>query len=152
MTENICGTDCGQCTMKEACKGCLNTNGHPFGGNCMVAACCQAQGYRKCADCASAVCSCKTRLMEEINDLGIEDMPQVKALFCLSGALINLAYPIPGGQTVKLWRDEDVYLGTQLPKGDSGRYYGLSANEEYLLVSEYGENGEDPRIVLFKKR
>ena len=37
---------------------------------------------------------------------------------------------------MELWRDEDVYLGTQLPKGDGGRYYGLSANEEYQPVAE----------------
>ena len=152
MRENICGADCGQCAMKEACKGCLNTNGHPFGGNCVVAACCRERGYGKCAQCAAPVCDCKARLMEEFNALGIKDMPPVTELYSLSGAFINLAYPLPGGQAVKFWRDEDVYLGAQLPKGNSGRCYGLAASAEYLMVSEYGENGSEPELVLFKRR
>ena len=58
---------------------------------------------------------------------------------------------LPGGQSVKFRDDRNIYLGTQLPKG-SGRYYGLTADDAYLLVCEYGENGAEPRVVVFKRR
>jgi hypothetical protein len=32
------------------------------------------------------------------------------------------------------------------------RCYGLTADENYLLVCEYGENGKDPEIVVFRRR
>ena len=148
--ETICGVDCGQCPMHETCKGCKATQGHPFGGDCVAAECCQGRGYGKCAECAA--CAARAQLMEEVNGLGISDIPPVTELFTLIGAYINLEYPLPGGQTVKFWKDENVYFGAQLPKGDSGRCYGLIADAHHLLISEYGENLADPQIVLFKKR
>ncbi len=36
---SICGADCSNCGMKENCKGCIETDGHPFGGECVVAKC-----------------------------------------------------------------------------------------------------------------
>ena len=92
------------------------------------------------------------KLMQEFNALHIPDMPPVTELFPLNGSYVNLSYPLPNGQTVKLLKDENVYLGTQLPKANSDRCYGLIADAAYLLISEYGENGADPIIVLFKKR
>ena len=150
--KTICGTDCSQCAMQAACKGCMNTNGHPFGGDCVAADCCHARGYRYCAECTAATCACKAKLMQEFNALHIPDMPPVTELFPLNGSYVNLSYPLPNGQTVKLLKDENVYLGTQLPKANSDRCYGLIADAAYLLISEYGENGADPIIVLFKKR
>lgn len=35
---------------------------------------------------------------------------------------------------------------------NSSRCYGLTADENYLLVCEYGDNGANPEIVIFKKR
>ncbi len=32
------------------------------------------------------------------------------------------------------------------------RCFGLVANMDFLLVSEYGANGENPEIILYKKR
>lgn len=43
------------------------------------------------------------------------------------------------------------YLGNQLRKKDSDRCYGVIADEHYLLVCEYGENGADAEIVVYKK-
>ena len=60
---------------------------------------------------------------------------------------------LPGGQKVKFWDDSRVYLGNQLCKHDgSGRCYGLTADEEHLLVCEYGDSGSDPEIVVYKRR
>lgn len=40
----------------------------------------------------------------------------------------------------------------QLRKKNSQRCYGLTADENYLLVCEYGEGGCDPEIVVYRKR
>lgn len=40
------------------------------------------------------------------------------------------------------------------PTGDVAgkRYYVLAADIKYLLICEYGENGSDAEIILFRKR
>jgi len=52
----------------------------------------------------------------------------------------------------RLRDDRCVYLGNQLPKKNSDRCYGLTADERYLLVCEYGEGGADAEIVVFARR
>lgn len=79
-------------------------------------------------------------------------MEEVKSLNALSGAYINLAYKLPGGQEIRFWDDSRVYLGNQLCKKGSDRCYGLTADENYLLVCEYGEGGSDAEIVVYKRR
>ncbi len=69
----------------------------------------------------------------------------------LPGSYINLQYTLPGGQTCKLWEDEKLYFANQLEKKNSDRCYGLTADKTYLLVCEYGCEGADPEIVLFKR-
>ncbi|MDE5858987.1 MAG: hypothetical protein K2H23_01125 [Oscillospiraceae bacterium] len=94
----------------------------------------------------------KKQLIEEFNGLGISDMEKVTDLNALSGSFINLEYRLPSGQNVKFWQDDRVYLGNQIGKKDSDRCYGLAADEKYLMVSEYGMNGSDSEIVVFKRR
>ena len=79
-------------------------------------------------------------------------MPEVTDLNALAGSYINLVYTLPSGQAVKLLEDEKIYLGNQLEKAGSSRCYGLAADESFLLVCEYGANGSDPEIILYKKR
>lgn len=83
--------------------------------------------------------------------MNIQDMEEVTDLNALKGSFINLEYHLPGGQTVKFWNDNKIYLGNQLHKKDSDRCYGIAADEKYLMVSEYGENGSDAEIVVFKR-
>ena len=46
-----------------------------------------------------------------------------------------------------------MYLGNQVECQDKeGRCYGMIACVDFLLVCEYGENGTDPEIVLYKRR
>ena len=47
---------------------------------------------------------------------------------------------------------QKVYLGSQVEKHNSDRCYGLVADDNYLLVCEYGCNGVEPEIILYKKR
>lgn len=84
--------------------------------------------------------------------MGISDMPEVTGLNALAGSYINLSYPLPNGQSVKLLEDDKIYLGSQLEQKCGGRCYGLAADEDHLLVCAYGEGGSDPEIILYKKR
>ena len=152
MNNSICGADCVNCPSSASCGGCRETGGRPFhGGECILSACCRAREQEHCAQCGG-VCGLKAPLIEAFNALGSPDMAEVTDLNALPGAYINLAYTLPNGQTVKLLEDEKVYLGNQIEKRGSGRCYGLAADETLLLVCEYGENGSDPEIILYKKR
>ena len=146
-----CGLDCEECGYKE-CSGCTETDGRPFGGSCMLAVCCDEKGCENCGRAFEAPCRLKEELIAEFNALGIEDMEEVKSLNALSGAFVNLAYKLPGGQEIRFWDDGRIYLGNQLCKKGSDRCYGLTADENYLLVCEYGEGGSDAEIVVYKRR
>ena len=143
--KTICGIDCGGCFMKEHCKGCAETDGRPFGGECIVAECHRSGG----APCLEA---CKKQLIEEFNALNIPDMPKVTELCALCGSYINSEYTLSNGRKIRLLDDAKIYLGYQLEKDGSDRCYGLAADSEYLLVCEYGCNGADPEIIVYKKR
>lgn len=141
--KSICGTDCTTCTCSDTCKGCAQTNGQPFGESCVVATYCQ-QGE-------AALSAFKKKLTAAFRDLHIPDMEDVTELHALKGSFVNLAYTLPSGQTVKIWDDNKIYLGNQLHKKGSDRCYGMVADETYLMVAEYGANGSDAEIVVFKR-
>ena len=143
--KTICGIDCAGCGWAETCKGCAQTGGRPFGEECLAAQC-----YKKGGE--ACFLACKRQLIEKFNTLGIADMPEVTELCQLVGAYINLEYPLANGERVKLLDDKKIYLGYQLEKINEDRCYGLAADEKYLLVCEYGCNGADPEIIVFKKR
>ena len=95
----------------------------------------------------------KKQLMEEFNALNIAGMPKVESLNALVGSFVNLEYTLPNGRTVKFLDDHATYLGTQLECEFGGeRCFGLVANMDFLLVCTYGENGEAPELVVYKKR
>ena len=79
-------------------------------------------------------------------------MRQKRRMRRLNGFYVNLEYPLPNGQSVKLLEDNKVYLGNQIEIQGSGRCYGIVADEKYLLVCEYGCGGADPQIVVYKRR
>lgn len=93
----------------------------------------------------------KEQLIKAFNELGIEDMETITELYQGKGDFVNLLFPLPCGQTIKLWDDNKTYYINQLEKKGSSRCYGLTADEKYLLVCEYGENGSDPEIVVLKR-
>ena len=101
----------------------------------------------------NAFAAFKARLMEELNALQIDGMPQVEELNALPGEFVNIAYRLPNGQCVPFLDDSATYLGNQLPcLFDDSRCFGVVANMEFLLVCTYGENGADPELILYKKR
>ncbi len=95
----------------------------------------------------------KKQLIDEINALNIEGMPKVESLNALVGGYINLEYRLPNGKTVKFLDDGATYLGNQLECDFGGdRCFGIAANMDFILVCTYGENGENPELVVYKKR
>ena len=142
---SLCGLDCcAACPQRAACGGCRETQGHPFGGTCVAAACVERGGM-------DAWESWKHAAMAELNALCIPDL-QIDSLVPLNGFYVNLEYRLPNGQAVKLLEDNKVYLGTQIERPGQERCYGVVADEAYLLVCEYGCNGADPEIVCYKRR
>ena len=58
-----CGLHCISCEYKETCGcgGCIETNGHPFHGECPVAVCCQSKGFVHCGECPDIPCELLTQ-------------------------------------------------------------------------------------------
>ena len=140
-----CGVDCcSECNRRKECGGCVETNGRPFGGKCIAANCIKSGGLEEFA-------RVKETLIEEINGLGIENL-QVEDLNLLNGFYINLEYLLANGQSVKLLEDKNIYWGNQIEIPGSDRCFGIAADENYLLVCEYGCGGSEPKIILYKKR
>ena len=134
-----CGQDCcKECERLAECGGCEKCHGHPFGGSCV-------------AERNKDFPFLKRRLIDEINTFGIEGL-NVTDLNLLTGSFVNLPYPLANGSTVQFLKDKDIYLGNQVERKDSDRCYGIVANEEFILICEYGCNGSDPEIVLYKRR
>lgn len=134
-----CGLDCcRECSRLAECGGCETCKGHPFGGSCI-------------AERNENFPELKKRLIQEINALGVDGLG-IHDLHLLSGAYVNLEYPLPNGTAVSFLNDRDVYLGNQVEKSASERCYGIVANEAFILVCEYGCNGAEPEIVLYKRR
>ena len=137
--KTYCGVDCCKdCARLAECGGCEKCHGHPFGGSCIVE---RNEDFPRL----------KSLLIDEINALGIDGLA-VEDLNLLNGEYVNLVYPLATGTTVRFLNDRDIYLGNQIEKTDSERCYGVVANEDFILVCEYGCNGSDPEILLYKHR
>ena len=91
----------------------------------------------------------KKAFIDEVNALGIPEL-NITNLYILQGAFINLPYNINGNE-VKFLDDNTTYWGNQVQKSD-GRCYGIACSENCILVSEYGKDGADPKIIIYKKR
>ncbi len=67
VTEKIidsrCGLHCSTCDYKRicGCGGCIETNGHPFYGECSLAKCCQNKCIKYCGECAEFPCELLTK-------------------------------------------------------------------------------------------
>ena len=137
--KTYCGENCcKECYRLQECGGCEKCQGHPFGGSCV-------------AERNKDFTSLRQLLIDEINDLGIEGLA-LSDLNLLTGSYVNLSYPLANGSAVQFLKDDDIYLGNQVEQADSERCYGIVANEDFILVCEYGCNGSDPEIVLYKRR
>ena len=141
--ESICGANCDEC---KRCKGCKNTNGCPFGKKCFIAEYIQIGGkdnFNKL----------KKELIKEINSLGIV---KIDELYHLNGEFVNLEYVLPNNKKVKFLDDRDIYLGNQVEcefnDEEVKKCYGIVCNMNFILISEYEENGLNPEIIVYKRR
>ena len=97
--------------------------------------------------------SFKKQLITEINDLHIEGMPRIDKLNALVGKFVNLEYRLSSGMKVKFLDDRTTYLGNQLESEIvEGLCFGVLACMEFILVCTYEKNGENPELILYKKR
>ena len=95
----------------------------------------------------------KKQLIDEINGLQIDGMPKLEALNALVGKYVNLEYRLPNGMKAKFLDEETTYLGNQLESEIvEGLCFGVLANMDFILVCTYKEGGEDPELLLYKKR
>lgn len=150
MVRTLCGVNCEGCLWNGRCKGCEATCGSPFGGVCIAAEKIKSGGM-------TAFEEYKKRTIKEINELGIAKLPEISELYCLCGSYVNLAYPLPSGESLKILKDQDIYLGTQVKlndfdEGKEDHCFGIIAGDNFLLVCEYGCEGNNPEIVMYKKR
>ncbi len=149
--ESLCGADCSNCGYGKNmdCKGCANTKGCPFGVQCFVAKYILIGGKESFEQL-------KKQIISEINDLDIPGMPKIEDLNPLNGAFVNLSYPLPNGKNVQFLNDKDIYLGNQVEcefnDGEMVRCFGVLANMNFILVCEYGPNGDNPELIAYKKR
>ena len=95
----------------------------------------------------------KQQLIDEINALlHIEGLPKVKELNVLSGEFVNMEYTLPNSKKVKFLDDKQTYLGSQLESDIDGLCFGIAANMDFILICSYEENGENPELLIYKKR
>lgn len=149
--ESICGAMCDGCGYGKSkkCKGCKNTNGCPFGTQCFVAKYILTGGKENYE-------AFKKELVNEINDLKVPGMPKINDLNPLIGSFVNLSYQLPNGENLKFLNDNEIYLGNQVESefndGEIIRCFGILANTNFILVCEYGPNGDNPELIIYKKR
>lgn len=146
MNQSICGANCEQCAWKEGCQGCAATCGRPFGGACVAAQYIRVGGKE-------AYAQFKDQLLGEVNALlRSNQLAEAEALYELPGAFVNLEYPLPSGQRVKLLDDKRIYLGCQIEFADLGVCYGVVADTGFLLLCSYSRDGSEPELIAYKKR
>ena len=149
--DSICGADCANCKYgkENRCLGCSKTKGCPFGKECFIAKYILTGGKENYE-------LFKKQLVDEINELNISGMPKISDLIPLNGSFVNLSYPLPNGQNAEFLNNDDIYLGTQVEcefdDGNLIRCFGVVANMDFILISEYGPNGDNPELVVYKKR
>ena len=154
--KTICGIDCIGCGWKESCKGCAETNGRPFGGECVAAECYKTDGEKY-------FMAYKERLIAEFNLLGIADMPPVADLCQLYGAYVNLEYTLPNGEKI-VARGECKGTIAKAPGKLGGLTYGPlfipdgfdkpmgdMDEEEYASVHNHRDLAMNELVTKFKK-
>lgn len=141
-----CGANCEDCPSKENCKGCRETCGSPFGGRCVAAEYIKLGGLK-------AYQQFKQELQGEINTLlTAQGISAIDDLFELVGEYVNLEYPMPSGEKVKLLNDKNIYLGAQIEFADLGICYGVVADTNFILICSYSVNGSEPELIVYQKR
>ena len=91
------------------------------------------------------------KLIEQFNKLEIKDMPTLTKLYGHKGEFVNIECRLPNGKSGKILDDNKMYYTAELPKQNSDRCYGLVTDKTQLAVFEYGENGTDCELIIWKR-
>ena len=90
--------------------------------------------------------------IRDVIELPIDDVLEIK-LNALVGKYVNLEYTLPNGEKVKFLDDQKTYLGNQLESEFGGdRCFGILAGMDFILVCTYEKDGENPELLIYKKR
>ena len=149
--ESMCGVNCSECDKfkNKGCLGCIKTKGCPFGKKCWIAKYIELGGK-------NGFEILKKELINEFNMINIDGMAKINELYPLNGEFVNLLYPLPNGDKIKLLKDDEIYLGNQVEcefnDDEIKKCFGLVANMDFLIVSTYDENGSNPELLVYKKR
>ena len=147
----ICGANCDECQIfkNNKCRRCMETNGCPFGKKCFIAKYIELGGIEEFE-------KQKELLIKEINSLCIEGMPKIQELYPLNGSFINLEYKLPNGEKICFLNDDEAYLGNQVEcefnDEEIRKCFAIAVNMNFILISEYEEDGKNSEILLYKKR
>ena len=136
MIDSRCGLRCTGCSWKElnGCGGCIETNGHPFHGECSIAICCQDKGLTHCGECD--IIPCDKLYAYSCLDPEHGDKPQ--------GARIALCRRKAGEQGIQAW--ENVLLT------DSGWYESFEGGINDTIMRQFQQMLHKPAseaAVLF---
>ena len=148
---SYCGADCENCAFgkESGCKGCTASDACPFGKKCFIAQYIKVGGEE-------AYGAFVRGIVGEINALGIDGLPEITELFPINGGYVNLAYPMPSGESVKLLDDAAVYLANQVECGfaavEDDKCFGIVADPGFILIARYGANGSDPELIAYRRR
>ncbi len=148
MYKSICHADCSNCNLRNNCLGCKSTNGCPFNKQCFIAKYILIGGMKKFE-------LFKNKLIDEINSINIESMQKVNGLYPMVGKFINFKYKLPNDKMINFLNDTDIYLGCKSKNifdDNDKSFYGIVANENFILICEYDEYINDPEIIIYKRR
>ncbi len=148
--KSICGANCSDCSLyNNKCKGCKETNGCSLGKKCWIAKYIEIGGIESFNEF-------KKKLLEEIKSFNIIELTNLKELIPLKGEFVNLEYTLSNNKKINFLQDDEIYLGNQIEidfyNDNVKRYIGIVANMNFILISEYGENNDNPELLLYKKR
>ena len=90
--------------------------------------------------------------IRDVIELPIDDVLDIK-LNALVGKYVNLEYTLPNGEKVKFLDDQKTYLGNQMESEFGGdKCFGILASMDFILVCTYEKDGENPELLIYKKR
>ena len=87
------------------------------------------------------------KLIQRLHSLGIEELKTINKLNLLKGDYINLECVLPNGRKAKVLDDDKSYYGTQVEIQNSDRCLGIAANEQQIVIFEYGCAGKDAELI-----
>ena len=94
----------------------------------------------------------KSNLMNEVNGLRPEGMPEIASLNALAGHYVNFEYRLPNGHTTQFLDDQAMYLGTQVSCLYNDEIcFGVVANMDFILICSYEAEGHNPELLIYRK-